>query len=106
MRDRVAASLVAQGMPSARANAEAAALSQSHAGTGSVASIPHFFRIDFAYSTQTVLYLMAGVMAVAAVVAIIGLRAGAQQEAADTAKADPGLTPRGMPGTDDPEPAS
>jgi MFS family permease len=80
MRNRLTTSLISLGVPSSRASAEAAALSQSHGGSGSVASIPHFFRVDFAASTQTVLYVMAAIMAVAAIVAILGLRAGVQQD--------------------------
>jgi MFS family permease len=85
MRSKVAASLVSQGVPSARANAAASSLSQSR--SGNVASIPHFIRIDFAQATQTVLYILAGVMAVAAMVALFGLPAGIQQEAATPATA-------------------
>jgi len=85
VRSHLASSLVAQGVPSGRAAAEAASLSQSHAGSGSVASIPHFFRVDFAQSIQTVLYVMAGIMAVAAIVALTGLRRGVQQELATPA---------------------
>ncbi len=74
-------------LPSSRADALAATLSQSHGGSGtSVSSIPHFFRVDFAQSTQTVLYVMAGIMAAAAVVAIAGLRAGVQQDTEQTAE--------------------
>jgi EmrB/QacA subfamily drug resistance transporter len=80
MRNHVTSSLTARGVPSGRAAAQAAVLSQSHAGSGSVASIPHFFRVDFAQSIQTVLYVMAGIMAVAAIVAIVGLRWGVQQD--------------------------
>jgi hypothetical protein len=61
--------------------ASAAAASSSQSRSGSVASIPHFVRIDFAQATQTVLYIMAGVMAVAAIVALLGLRYGVQEEA-------------------------
>jgi hypothetical protein len=78
-RSRLTTSLISQGVPSGRASMEAASLSQSRSGSGSVASIPHFFWLDFAYATQTVLYVMAGIMAVAA---IVGLRAGVQQEVA------------------------
>jgi EmrB/QacA subfamily drug resistance transporter len=78
MRGKVAASLVSQGVPSAQASAAASRLSQSR--SGSVASIPHFVRLDFADATQTVLYVMAGVMALAAIVALLGLRAGVQEE--------------------------
>jgi EmrB/QacA subfamily drug resistance transporter len=81
MRSRVTSSLISTGMPSARAHAEAASISQSRGGSGSVASIPHFVRLDFAYATRSVLYVMAGIMAAAAIVALLGLRAGVQEEA-------------------------
>jgi len=66
-------------VPAARASAAAASGSQSR--SGSVASIPRFVRLDFAQATQTVLYVMAGVMAAAAIVALLGLRYGVQEEA-------------------------
>jgi EmrB/QacA subfamily drug resistance transporter len=78
MRSKVTSSLIAQHVPSSRASAIAANLSQSH--SGSAGSVPRFVRLDFAGATQTVLYVMAAVMAAAAVVAILGLRHGAQQE--------------------------
>ena len=37
-------------------------------------------RLDFAYATRSVLYVMAAIMAMAAVVAFVGLRAGLQEE--------------------------
>jgi EmrB/QacA subfamily drug resistance transporter len=81
MRDHLTTSLISLGVPSNRASAEAATLSESHGSSGtSVSSIPHFYRVDFAHSTQTVLYVMAGVMAAAAIVAIVGLRAGLQKD--------------------------
>jgi EmrB/QacA subfamily drug resistance transporter len=80
MRSRITTSLISQGMPSARAHAEAAKISQSRGGSGSIGSIPHFVRLDFAYATRSVLYVMAAIMAVAAIVALVGLRAGVQQE--------------------------
>ena len=80
MRSRLTTTLIGLGVPSGRAAHEAASLSQSQGGHGSVASIPAFVRLDFAYSTRTVLYVMAGIMAVAAVVALIGLRDGVQEE--------------------------
>jgi EmrB/QacA subfamily drug resistance transporter len=80
MRSRLTTSLISLGLPSARAHAEAANLAQSHGSSGSLASIPHFFRLDFAYSTQTVLRVMAGIMAAAAIVAIVGLRRGLQHD--------------------------
>jgi EmrB/QacA subfamily drug resistance transporter len=78
-RSHLTASLISQGVPAARASGAAASGSQSR--SGSVASIPHFVRVDFAQATQTVLYVMAGVMAVAAIVALVGLRYGVQEEA-------------------------
>jgi hypothetical protein len=82
MRSRLTGSLVAQGVPRARAQVLAGQLSQSRSGSGSVSSIPHFYRLDFAYATRTVLYVMAGIMAAAAIVAILGLRRGVQEEVA------------------------
>jgi EmrB/QacA subfamily drug resistance transporter len=87
MRSKVAASLVSQGVPSAQANATASRLSQSR--SGSIASIPHFIRVDFAEATQVVLYILAAVMAVAAIVALVGLRAGVQQETAASVTVEP-----------------
>jgi len=51
-----------------------------------VSSIPHYFRLDFAYATRSVLRVMAAIMAAAAVVAVFGLRAGAQEEVAEPAE--------------------
>jgi MFS family permease len=79
-RSRVTSSLLALHVPSARAHAEAAKLAQSQGGNGSTASIPHFVRLDFAYATRSVLYVMAAIMAAAAVTAFVGLRAGVQEE--------------------------
>ena len=59
-------------------------------GSGSAGSIPRFVRLDFAGATQTVFYVMAAVMAAAAVVAILGLRRGAQQEVSTADAADAG----------------
>ncbi len=59
---------------------EYAQQSQGGGGSRSTERIPHFFSVDFAYATRSVLYGMALVMAVAAVVAIVGLRAGLQEE--------------------------
>jgi len=78
MRSRITNSLVARGLTRAHAHAIAANLSQSR--SGSVTSIPHYVRLDFAYATRSVLYVMAAIMAAAAVVALTGLRAGVQQD--------------------------
>ncbi|GAA1239630.1 MFS transporter [Kitasatospora nipponensis] len=84
---RATDSLVAQGMPRPQAEAQAKAISQAHGGSGGVSAIPQFIRLDFAYATRTVLYAMAAVMAVAAVVAFVGLQAG-RQEAPEEETAD------------------
>lgn len=95
MRSRVATSLRGQGLPSGQAATEAARISESQGSSGSVQSIPHFIRLDFAYATRSVLIGMAVVMAVAAVVGLIGLERGFQAEPgreqsdSDAAGADP-----------------
>ena len=63
-------------------------------------SIPHFIRLDFAYATRTVFYVMAGIMAVAAVVALVGLERGvqAEPESEAPAPADEGARPAAGPG--------
>ena len=86
MRSRVTASLMSLGVPSAKAHSEASRISQSH--SGNVSAIPHFVRLDFAYATRSVLYVMAAIMAVAAITAFVGLRAGVQEEP-DTTESDP-----------------
>jgi EmrB/QacA subfamily drug resistance transporter len=103
IRSRLATSLISLGVPSSRAYAEAASLAQSHGSSGSLASIPRFFRLDFAYATQTVLYVMAGVMAAAAVVAVVGLRRGVQhdEEPAAAAAGQEGRRPPDVVGADD-----
>ena len=85
MRSQLTTSLIAHGLPTGRAQAEASVLAQSQGFGGSgragaSAAIPHFVRLDFAYATRTVLYVMAGIMAVARLVAMIGLRRGVQEE--------------------------
>ena len=82
LRARAVTSLVAQGLSKAKAAAEASRFSQSEGGSGRTAPIPHFLRLDFAHATGTVFYAMAAIMAVAAVVALLGLRPGLQQEPA------------------------
>jgi EmrB/QacA subfamily drug resistance transporter len=81
VRTNVTASLVAQGVPQAKAAAAAAASAQSQGGgNGNPDSIPAFYRLDFAESTRTVFLVMAGIMLAAAVVAIFGLEPGVQQD--------------------------
>ncbi|HEY5010080.1 MAG TPA: MFS transporter, partial [Acidimicrobiales bacterium] len=78
-RSRAVTSLLGQGLPAKAAAAEATKISQFQGG-GSLSAIPHFVQLDFAYSIRTVFYAMAAVMAVAAIVAKIGLRPGVQEE--------------------------
>ncbi|HXW33648.1 MAG TPA: MFS transporter, partial [Acidimicrobiales bacterium] len=90
LRDHVTASLVHLGISPAQAAVEANKIAQfQSSGTGagsSIRTIPHFIRVDFAEASHTVILAMAVIMAIAAVVAFIGLRAGVQQpsEAAAT----------------------
>lgn len=98
LRSHLTTSLIALGAPSAKAHAQAGKLSQltggGGSGNGGVGSIPHFFRLDFAYATQTVLYIMAGVMAAAAIVAFAGLRAGVQTEQLEGQREQPATAAR------------
>lgn len=83
-RTELTSSLIGQGISPGRASALASASAQGGRGT-SLSSIPHFARVDFAHATQTVLYVMAAIMAIAAVMALVGLRFGVQDEG-DTAE--------------------
>ena len=90
MRSHVTKSLISLGEPAARAHREASSIAQSRGGaSASTASIPHFIRLDFAQATQTVFYVMAAIMAAAAIAAFIGLRAGLQEDSGQT-EVDPG----------------
>ena len=80
-RSRITSSLTAKGLPGPAASAEAAKIAQLQGGNGNVASIPQFIRADFAGAIREVLYGMCVIMAVAAFVALRGLRRGVQQEA-------------------------
>jgi EmrB/QacA subfamily drug resistance transporter len=77
LRSRITNSLVAQGLSRSEAATEAAKISQSQGGR--VGAIPHFVRLDLAYASRTVFYAMAGIMAVAAIVARFGLQSGRQE---------------------------
>jgi MFS family permease len=89
LRGRLVTSLVAKGLPHARAVAEAATISESsQSGSGGVSHIPLFVRVDFADATRSVFYVMAGIMALAAVVGFLGLQRGVQDD-----PNGPGTTP-------------
>jgi EmrB/QacA subfamily drug resistance transporter len=81
----IASSLVHdQHVPQALADKLAATATHSGgsggAGKGSVSDVPQWVRLDFAHGVQYVLYIMAGLMAVAAIVALLGLKGGVQEE--------------------------
>jgi EmrB/QacA subfamily drug resistance transporter len=84
-RSKITSSLIAKGLPSPAASAEASKIAQLQGGNGNVATIPPFIRADFAGATREVLYAMAVIMGVAALVALRGLRRGVQQETGQTA---------------------
>ncbi|HVX20479.1 MAG TPA: MFS transporter [Acidimicrobiales bacterium] len=86
MRSEVTGSLLAQGASPAKAAAGAKAATAG-SGNGTTAHIPQFIRMDFAHASQTVFYVMCGVMAVAAVVALVGLKPGVQEDLATAAAA-------------------
>jgi MFS family permease len=88
-RSSITSSLVARGVPGPKAAAEAASVAQLQGGNGNVAAIPQFIRADFASATQDVLNGMGIIMAVAAVVALFGLRRGIQEAAAPDGTAAP-----------------
>jgi hypothetical protein len=70
------AALTARGLPAPAASALAAKIAQLQGGNGNITAIPAFIRADFAEATRYVLDTMAGIMAVAALVALRGLRRG------------------------------
>ena len=79
LRSRLTSSFIAQGIPSVQAKADASRISETQNASGKVSAIPHFVRLDFAYATRTVLFVMAGIMAVAALIALLGLQPGLQE---------------------------
>jgi EmrB/QacA subfamily drug resistance transporter len=80
VKSRMISSLIARGVPAGRAARQAAAMAQSQNGSHHLGPVPMFIRMDFAYATHVVLYVMAGIMAAAALVAARGLQRGVQQE--------------------------
>ena len=88
-RSAITASLTGQGLSAPAASAQAAKIAQLQGGNGNVTAIPQFIRADFAAATRDVLYGMCVIMAVAAFVALRGLRRGVQE---DTASAGDGLS--------------
>jgi hypothetical protein len=88
-RSALTSSLTGKGLPGPAAQAEAGKIAQlSQGGNGNPAKIPQFIRADFASATRDVLYGMAIIMAVAAVIALLGLRRGVQQDTTTTDQAE------------------
>ncbi len=92
-RSGIASSLIARGLPAPAASAEAAKIAQLQGGNGNVGAIPQFIRADFAGATRDVLYVMAVIMAVAGVVALLGLKRGVQEDTRGAAAAVGALAP-------------
>ncbi|WP_037603490.1 MFS transporter [Streptacidiphilus rugosus] len=78
-----------------RAQADAMAAAATHGsssgGSGSGGTVPRPIALDFAHAAQVVFYIMAGLMAVAAVVALVGLRGGVQAPEAESESAAEGV---------------
>jgi hypothetical protein len=85
-RSAITASLTARGLPGPAAATQAAKIPQLQGGTGNPAAIPAFIRADFAAATRDVLYGMCIIMAIAALVALRGLKRGVQEDTARTAE--------------------
>ena len=99
-RSAITSSLTTRGLPGPAASAEAAKIAQLQGGSGNIAAIPQFIRADFAVATREVLYGMTIVMAVAALVALRGLRRGVQQEPEQADARVGAALPGEDPGTD------
>ncbi|HEY6314193.1 MAG TPA: hypothetical protein VIY52_25820 [Streptosporangiaceae bacterium] len=81
--------------PGPAASAQAAKIAQLQGGNSNITAIPAFIRADFAAATRDVLYGMAVIMAVAAVVALRGLRRGVQEDTKAAETAPPARTQAG-----------
>jgi EmrB/QacA subfamily drug resistance transporter len=79
-RDKITTSLVSKGLSHPAAATQASKIAQLQGGNGRIAAIPAFIRTDFATAIQSVLYTMTVIMAVAGVVALLGLRRGVQED--------------------------
>jgi len=89
LRSRLTSSLLGLGIPHATAASEARQIAQFD-GAASTASIPHFVRLDYATASRTVFLVMAAILAVAGVVAVIGLQRGRQEASVDATAREPG----------------
>ena len=99
-RSAITSSLTAQGLPQGAASAEAAKIAQLRSSNGKITAIPAFIRADFAAATRDVLFGMCVIMAVAALVALRGLRRGVQEDTTPTAEEFSSQLPGEGPGAD------
>jgi MFS family permease len=99
-RSAITSSLIGKGLPRPAASEEAAKIAQLRGGNGNPAAIPAFIRADFAAATRDVLYGMAIIMAVAALVALRGLRRGVQEDTAPAGEQFSSQLPGEDPDTD------
>jgi MFS family permease len=92
-RSAVTASLTARGVPGPAAASQAAKIAQLQGGSGNIAAIPAFIRADFAAAIRDVLYGMAIIMGIAALVALRGLQRGVQEDIDQAGAGLPGEEP-------------
>jgi hypothetical protein len=97
-RSAVTASLTGQGLSGPAASAQAAKIAQLQGENRNVTVIPQFIRADFATATRDVLYGMCVIMAVAAFIALRGLRRGVQEETTSAGAAPSNQLPDEDPG--------
>ena len=95
---RVEKTLGRVGVPKARADSIAHAISGaaqgSSSGGGASRAVNHQIRLDFAHSTQTVVYGMAAAMVLAFIVSLRAMPSGqAEQQLADQPPSEPAATP-------------
>jgi MFS family permease len=88
-RSHVKDSLVAKGLDPSEAHSQAGQIANLSGGSSghSLDTIPDFIRMDFANSTQTVLYAMAAVMGLAGVIALFRLPRHGSSPAKELARA-------------------
>jgi fucose permease len=96
-RTAVTSSLTSKGLPGPAASAEAAKIAQLQGGNGNPAAIPAFIRADFAAATRDVFYGMCVIMAIAALVALRGLKRGVQQDT-NTTQTEQDVSSSQLPG--------
>jgi EmrB/QacA subfamily drug resistance transporter len=99
-RSAITASLTGKGLPGPVASAEAAKIAQLQGGNGNITTIPAFIRADFAAATRDVLFGMCVIMAIAALVALRGLKWGVQEDMVQTEQGGSSQVPGAEPNAD------